>query len=367
MLFLTESEFSSQTNFQETIMRVRSAACISHVMIMAFIVLTVVFMFADFAQTDENQAAGPAGVGATQQNTGAPNFVTPAHGPSWLKYLGIFNIRFTAMGEMGGHEPPPSSPREEPRFPVGGSPPSGPMGMGMGGMMGGAYSNYRFSPDELERMMSEKFLLAGVDLYRLNCRSCHGPNGDGSPPEIKALIGPVQGTSPSLIEERMKKMGRPIGRELAKELAAQADESIRQRLQKGGKRMPPFWHLDSEEVDALMQYLQQHVGAPESRGKEILVTQSVARVGEHLVKGTCQICHDATGPGRGPMMGMMQGIIPSLASFPYEQSMQSMVWQVAWGSRPMMMGGQRMPAYPYITSDEAAASYLYLMGYPPYY
>jgi mono/diheme cytochrome c family protein len=348
-------------------MRVRGAALIGHVVIVALIVLTVVLMLGDFARTAEDQAADAAGGSATQQNTGAAYFVTPAHGPSWLRYLGIFNLRFTAMGEMGGNELPPSSPREEPRFPVARSLPSGSMGMGMGGMMGRSYSNYRFSPGELERMMSEKFRLAGADLYRLNCRSCHGPNGDGSPPEIKSLIGPVQGTSPSLIEERMNKMGRPIGRELAKELAAQAEESIRQRFQKGGKRMPPFWHLDREEVDALMLYLQQHVGAPESKGKEILVTRSVARVGEHLVKGTCQICHDATGPGRGSMMGMMGGIIPSLASFPYEQSMQSMVWQVAWGSRPMMMGGQRMPAYPYITSDEAAASYLYLMWYPPYY
>jgi hypothetical protein len=65
-------------------------------------------------------------------------------------------------------------------------------------------------------------------------------------------------------------------------------------------------------------------------------------------------------------MGMMSGVIPSLASFPYEQSMQSVVWQVEFGSRRMMMGGQKMPAYPYITADEAATAYLYLVQYPPY-
>ena len=66
-------------------------------------------------------------------------------------------------------------------------------------------------------------------------------------------------------------------------------------------------------------------------------------------------------------MGMMMGgIIPSLASFPWEQSMQSLVWQVELGSRTMMMDGPRMPAYPYITANETAASYLYLMQYPPY-
>ena len=309
---------------------------------------------------------GRPGVSGNQQDPKVAYVVTPVIGPSWLKLLGIFNVNFTAMGHMGGDGPPPPSPRVEPNFPVEEAPPRRRMGMGMGGMMGRSYSNQRFSPHELEQMMNEQFLLAGIDLYRLNCQACHRPNGEGAPPEIKSLIGPVQGTSPSLVEERMKKMGRPIGAELAKELAAQAEQGIRERLQNGGQKMPPFRHIDTQEADALLQYLQQRVGAPKSKGKEILVPQSVARVGEHLMKGTCHICHDATGPGRGSMMGMRRGIIPSLASFPYEQSMQSLVWHVAQGSRPMMMSGLWMPAYPYITKDEAAASYLYLLRYPPY-
>jgi mono/diheme cytochrome c family protein len=349
-------------------MKVKIAPVTGLVVIGILTLVMAVLVFAANENPVETQSAGRPGVTSNQQDSEPADVVTPVIGPSWLKLIGIFDIRFTAMGHMGDGGSPVSSPRVEPDFPVEQTPPGGRMrmGMGMGGMMGRPYSNQRFGPYELERMMNEKFLLAGADLYRLNCRACHGPNGDGSPPEITSLIGPVQGTSASLVEERMKKMGRPIGVEFAKELALQAEESIRQRLQNGGKKMPPFRHLDREETDALLQYLRQHVGAPESDGKEILVTQSVARVGEHLVKGTCQICHDATGPGRGPRMGMMRGIIPSLASFPYEQSMQSIVWQVAEGSRPMIMGGQRMPAYPYITKDEAAASYLYLVRYPPY-
>jgi mono/diheme cytochrome c family protein len=346
-------------------MRASIAVSIGRVMIMGFILLIVVVICANLAKTEESQAAGQGGASATRQNTGAVYSVTPAHGPSWLKHLGILDLRFTAMGEMGGYEPPPPSPREEPKFPIAEAQPRGAPGMGVGGMRGPFYPNRRFSPYELERMMNEKFVLAGGDLFRLNCRSCHGPNGDGAPPEIKSLIGPVQDTSPSIIEERMKKSGRPISEKLAKALASEAEESIRELLQKGGEKMPPFGHLDRDEVDALIQYLQQSVGVPESLGRQILVVQSVARVGEHLVKGTCQICHDATGPGIGGTE-MMRGIIPSLASFPYEQSMQSLVWQVELGSRRMMMGGQRMPAYPYITKEEAAASYLYLVQYPPY-
>jgi len=346
-------------------MRVRVTAFISPVIIGIFIAFMAFSVFADNGKPKDSQSSGQSGV-SDKQNFESAGVVTPVRGPSWLKQMGIFDIRATAMGEVGGYDPPPPSPRKEPEFPVETARSGYAMGMGMGGMMGRSYSNYRLSPSEIERLMDERFSLAGNDLYRLNCRSCHGPNGNGALPEINSLIGPFQGTSVALLEERMKKLGRPIGENLAKELAAQAEENIRQRLQKGGKKMPPFRHLDREEVNALLKYLKAHVGAPESQGKEILVVQSVSRVGEHLVKGTCRICHDATGPGVG-RMGMMRGTIPSLASFPWEQSMQSVVWQVELGSRMMMMGGQRMLSYPYITTEEAAATYLYLLQYPPSY
>ena len=345
-------------------MRVRVAAFIGTILIGIFIVFMAIFMFLDKGKAGESQSGRQSEL-KDKQNFDPADIVTPVGGPSWLKQIGIFDIRASAMGEMGGYDPPPPSPRKEPVFPIETSRSGGRMGMG--GMMGRSYSNDRLSPSELERLMGQQFFLAGSDLYRLDCRSCHGPNGGGKPPEINSLIGPFQGISPALLEKRMKELGRPIGAKLAKDLAAQAEENIRQRLQNGGKKMPPFKHLDREEVNALLKYLKAHVGDPESQGKEDLVMQSVSRVGEHLVKGTCRICHDATGPGVG-RMGMMQGIIPSLASFPVEQSMQSIVWQVELGSRTMMMmGGQRMPAYPYITAEEAGAAYLYLIQYPPYY
>lgn len=130
--------------------------------------------------------------------------------------------------------------------------------------------------------------------------------------------------------------------------------------------MPAFRHLKGDERDALIAYLQVLAGVSSKGGGRILVTESVARVGEHLVKGTCHICHNATGSGGGHM-AMMSGIIPSLASFPVEKTMQDVIRQLEQGSMPMMamMGGQIMPAYPYITEDEGAAAYLYLEKYPP--
>jgi mono/diheme cytochrome c family protein len=97
------------------------------------------------------------------------------------------------------------------------------------------------------------------------------------------------------------------------------------------------------------------------------VTQTAARVGEHVMKGTCHICHDATGPGGGHM-SMMTGIIPSLFSIPRQESLGTVLHQVEYGSSGMMMmmmAGQRMPALPYFTKDEIAASYFYLIDYPP--
>jgi mono/diheme cytochrome c family protein len=369
----TESEFVRLgkeyliKNLEEAIMRFRIRAYIVPLLIGILTIFPMILFFVDDGNSDESRSAGQPSVGVKEQKFGPDDIVTPVHGPSWLKQIGIFDIRLTPMGKMGGYNPPLPSPRKEPYFPVEGVSRGGRMGMGMGGMLGRSRFNYRSAPSEIERLMGESFFLAGIDLYRLNCQSCHGPNGKGIPPEINSLIGPFQLTSPALIEERAKKSGKQLAEDVAKELASQTEENILHRLQNGGNKMPPFRRLKGKEVNALMQYLKRHAGVPESQGKDILVQQTVPRVGEHLMKGTCHICHDAAGPGSGHMGMMMGGIIPSLASFPWEQSMQSLVWQVELGSRTMMMmGDPRMPAYPYITANETAASYLYLVKYPPY-
>jgi mono/diheme cytochrome c family protein len=52
--------------------------------------------------------------------------------------------------------------------------------------------------------------LHGSDLYRLNCRGCHGELGHGAPPEINAVTGPVQATSVAATMERMRKAGQEM-------------------------------------------------------------------------------------------------------------------------------------------------------------
>ncbi len=306
---------------------------------------------ADGPAGDRVQSGDTSNVGKTE--------VTPVSGPSWLIHLGISDD----MGRLGGNMPAPQSGREEPRLTGGGG---GGKGMGMGGMMRRIYPKIRSGGKDFTVLMNESFELAGSDLYRLNCQSCHGPKGEGAPPEINSLIGPVQGTSIPFLQERMKKLGRSLSDSMARGLAGGADSTLRDRLQRGGKKMPAFQHLRGDEITALLQHLERLAGVFPPGEKEMLVPQSMARVGEHLVKGTCHICHSATGPGGGHM-AMMQGIVPSLASMPGDRSLQEVVRQVRQGSSPMMsmMGGPVMPALPYITDDEAAAAYLYLMQYPP--
>ncbi len=283
--------------------------------------------------------------------------VTGVLGISWLKHLGL-TVSQTRLGQMGGTAQPPADAvgREENES-------------GLAGALQRYLSIFGKSRQQASQYLSQSFVLTGQDLYRLDCQSCHAPDGQGSPPEINSVIGPVQGASAALIQDRMSARGTPIDADLAKQLASQSEAAIQNRLRDGGKKMPPFRHLRGEEVDALLGHLDALAEVPAGRRKGLFVRESAARVGEHLVKGTCHICHDATGPGGGHM-AMMRGIIPSLQSFPADYSLSSIEHQLEYGSsgmmRMMMMtGAESMPPFPYITRMEGAASYFYLAEYPP--
>lgn len=261
--------------------------------------------------------------------------VTPVEGPSWLKHLGI-EMSDTRLGQMGGDGTIPATARREPQL-------------------------WQRQPAQVLR---EQFGLTGADLYRINCRACHGPDGQGAPPEIHSLNGPAQATSPDAIQRRMEARGASISQEMAGQMASEAEKAIRERLQNGGEKMPAFSYLRPEEVVALLSYLRQLAGVS-GKHHAAVVTESAAHVGEQIIKGTCHTCHDATGRGRRGMMAMMSGIPPSLASLPYDYSLNRVMRQVHYGGRRMMMRGNRMPPFPYFTDEEIAAAYLYLEAYSP--
>ncbi len=263
--------------------------------------------------------------------------VTPVEGPSWLEHLDR-PLKDSSMGQTGLWGPTPTKEQGAAAF-------------------------------NLTMPLEGTRAITGADLYRLSCRGCHGDRGEGAPPEINSILAPVRATSAELILERMKKTGAPISTTVARQLASQSQAALLQRIHNGGQNMPPFPQLTPLEVQALVAYLDLLVGIPGSEGKQMALEVPVVHAGEDLVKGTCHICHAATGANPSPNE-ILQGAIPPLATLPKRVDMQQFVEKVTAG-RPIAMGGLglqyrgRMPVFSYLKPDEVAAAYLYLERYPP--
>jgi len=242
--------------------------------------------------------------------------------------------------------------------------------MGRTGLWGPPPSSYEGPPlDFISPVrIARTVVLTGTDLYRLECQSCHKADGSGVPPEIPAIIGPVQATSATLMERRMRERGRPISAAFARELASGSEKDLLDRLKNGGQTMPSFSYLTEREIRALISDLDMLAGVPGS-AKTASVTEPATRVGELIVKGTCHICHDATGAWPDPEQ-LLQGSIPPIAGFTAKKAMPEFIWKVRRGA-PVVMGSLqlpyrgRMPVFDYLRDDEVALAYLYLIHYPP--
>jgi mono/diheme cytochrome c family protein len=215
---------------------------------------------------------------------------------------------------------------------------------------------------------SHPVTLHGSDLFRLNCRGCHGERGLGAPPEINSITGPVAATSPATTMERMKKAGRDMNQSDANAIAKDSKALLRQRLHLGGQHMPPPT-LSESEIRCLVPYLEQLSEVRGAANQQLTVRESAYRVGEHIVKSTCHVCHNAVGPNPSPLE-MQEGAIPPLSTLTTRVSLPEFVRKVttgatiALGTPPTPFRG-RMPVFPFLTQDEAAAAYEYLILYPP--
>ena len=211
--------------------------------------------------------------------------------------------------------------------------------------------------------------LRGSDLYRLNCWGCHGEFGLGAPPEINSVINPTRATSTQLVLERMKSLGVDMRATDAAQLANQSKAALLQRLHNGATDTPPFLHLSEPEIHAIVQYLRQLAGIPGAEKQQAVVKESRLRAGEHLVKSSCHICHNATGQNPDPQQ-LFDGAIPPLNTLTTRTSLPEFERKIRSGA-PILMGTPpspfrgRMPVLYYLSEDEAADAYLYLKLYPP--
>lgn len=220
------------------------------------------------------------------------------------------------------------------------------------------------------KFTGQSITLSGSDLFRLKCQGCHGASGTGAPPEINSVIDPVRATSARLYIERMKKVGMHVSSKDAAPLAKQATGMLLDRLHKGGTDMPsPNPYLTDAEVRSLFAYLRQLAGIPGAEKQQVPVVEPPLRVGEHIVKSTCHICHASVGYNPSPQQ-LLEGQIPPLSSLTSLLSLNEFVTKVTVGS-PVLEGSPaipvrgHMPVFTYLTPDEAADVYLYLSLYPP--
>jgi mono/diheme cytochrome c family protein len=211
--------------------------------------------------------------------------------------------------------------------------------------------------------------LHGADLYRFNCRGCHGESGQGAPPEINSVINPVRSGSAALVMERMKKVGMSMSRAEANKLARQSQDALLDRLHHGGQDMPAFPQLNEAEIRSLVAYLKQLADVPAAEKEQVAVQEAPVRVGEHIVKSTCHVCHSAAGPNPDSQQ-LADGAIPPLSVLTSRVSRAQFIRKVTRGA-PIVMGTPavacrgRMPVFYYLSEEEAADAYLYLALYPP--
>jgi mono/diheme cytochrome c family protein len=262
--------------------------------------------------------------------------VTPTQGESWLSHLHR-NFDDTSMGKTGQ-----LGPSEDAAAATGGVSP--------------------FFP-------KPSVTLRGADLYRVNCRGCHGEAGTGAPPEINSVINPVRAGSLSLVLERMKQTGMMMSRAEATAMAKQSQDALVDRLHHGGKDMPAFPQLSDSEVAAILAYLKQLAAVPGAETAQKAVQESAARIGELIAKSTCHTCHSASGANPDPEQ-ISEGAIPPLSTLTTRLSQAEFVRKVTSG-RPIVAGTPalqcrgRMPVFYYLSEEEAADVYMYLTMYPP--
>ena len=260
--------------------------------------------------------------------------VTPVAGPGWLTQLGV-TLSETSIGRGSGRVGPTKRPAD---------------------------------PPQTSLLVPSSVTLTGADLYRLNCQACHGLTGAGAPPEVKSAVDPIRGVPLDVLRKQMKTQHQPEGQAGARTSPGRVKAGILLRMHQGGQRMPSREHLSDLELNLVFDYLTRLAADRPSEATRP-ETANWAQLGEHVVKGTCHICHDAVGPRPGDK-AMVHGAIPSLASLMTTQTVADFVVKARTGAPVTLptLGFAhrgRMPVFDYLKDHEIAAAYMYLASHPP--
>lgn len=245
---------------------------------------------------------------------------TPATGPSWLDKLGR-NFDKSSLGRVGALGPN----EQDPEF-------SAPVAKD------GSW-------------LRKGFQVRGADLFRFTCRACHGAGGRGMPPEILPLVNLVRATS----ADWQKQQG-----DGAVDRAKLAEKLLQHQITSGGRSMPGFNFLAGEESEVLLGYLERLAAIADPKHTDRTLEIPVDRVGELIVKGTCQTCHEASAAtGKRPR----ESPIPPLSGMTASHSARGFVAGARHRGQAGLKG--KGPEVTYLRDHELEAAYFYLTAYPP--
>jgi mono/diheme cytochrome c family protein len=87
------------------------------------------------------------------------------------------------------------------------------------------------------KLQNAKAAITGDDLFAANCSICHYHD------RKETKVGP--GLQGLFKNPKLPKSG-----------LAPSEKNIRERIVKGGEKMPPFKHLKDDEIDAIIDYLK---------------------------------------------------------------------------------------------------------------
>src|SRR6266576_227821 len=199
------------------------------------------------------------------------------------------------------------------------TPPAVPIAMIGGYSLSAAVLHPASDPDDLQEEVSR-----GGTLFAANCASCHGSAGRGDGKASASLLPkPANLTAARFSDERLSSV-----------------------LWNGvaGSAMPPWRQLPTEDLRALIAYIQS-LSDPGATAR----MQEAAGLGKALFAATCASCHGVTGEGNGPAAG---ALAPAPTNFHLKKPTEERAWDVLENGVP----GAAMPPWrDQLSADERHA------------